>query len=123
MLVAANRSNAAARLDDLRVREESTLPPEIYCRVCCADRLDGRMAARIAVGCQHVGIVLSRYNSSDNPHPSRAGDVGDDMMKLQVHLHQGLLHVLDVSSCVFHEPLPLAQIRTQAGGIRAEAPA
>src|SRR6202166_3645343 len=29
MVVAANRNNAAARLDDLRVREESTLPPEI----------------------------------------------------------------------------------------------
>src|SRR6202034_4296807 len=29
MLVAANRNNAAARLDDLRVREERTLPPEI----------------------------------------------------------------------------------------------
>src|SRR5271169_2012424 len=29
MVVAASRNNAAARLEDLRVREESTLPPEI----------------------------------------------------------------------------------------------
>src|SRR5438270_12899465 len=29
MDVAASRNSAAARLDDLRVREESTLPPEI----------------------------------------------------------------------------------------------
>ena len=29
MVVAASRRSAAARLDDLRVREESTLPPEI----------------------------------------------------------------------------------------------
>src|SRR4030081_460652 len=29
MVVAASRNSAAARLDDLRVREDSTLPPEI----------------------------------------------------------------------------------------------
>ncbi len=31
-------------------------------------------------------------------------------MKLQIHFHQGLLHVLDVGGRVFHEPLPLTQI-------------
>lgn len=68
------------------------------------------MTAHIAVRRQHVGIALARNNRSDNPHPGRAGDVGDNVMKLQVHLHQGLLHVLDVSGCVFHKPLPLPQI-------------
>jgi len=72
----------------------------------------------------HVGIALARDNSPDNPHPSRAGDVRYDVMKLQVHLHQGLLHVLDVGGCVFHKPLPLTQIGAQGYDldIRAEAP-
>jgi hypothetical protein len=30
------------------------------------------------------------------------------MMELQVHLHQGLLHMLDVGGGIFHKPLPLA---------------
>ena len=44
-------------------------------------------------------------------------------MKLQIHLHKSLLHVLDVGDCVFHKPLPLAQIGAQRCdfGIRAEA--
>jgi hypothetical protein len=29
-------------------------------------------------------------------------------MELQVHLHQGLLHMLDVGGGIFHKPLPLA---------------
>jgi hypothetical protein len=46
-------------------------------------------------------------------------------MKLQIHLHKGLLHVLDVGRCVFHEPLPLTQIAAQCCdlGIRTEATA
>jgi len=30
------------------------------------------------------------------PKPGRAGYVGDDVVKLRIHLSQGLLHVLDV---------------------------
>jgi len=33
--------------------------------------------------------------------------------KLQVHLHQSLLHVLDVGGGIFHQPLPLAQISAE----------
>lgn len=44
-------------------------------------------------------------------------------MKLQVHLHQRLLHVLDVGSRVFHESLALPQRGAQSCdlGVRAEA--
>jgi len=35
------------------------------------------------------------------------------MMKLKVHLHQRLLHVLDMGCRVFDEPFPLAQIGPQ----------
>ncbi len=47
------------------------------------------------------------------------------MVQLQVHLHHGFLHMLDVSRCVFHQPLALAQIGPQRSnlGIRLKAPA
>jgi hypothetical protein len=41
-----------------------------------------------------------------DPHAGHAGDIGDNVVKLQVHLHQRLLHVVDMSGCVFHQPLP-----------------
>ena len=34
-------------------------------------------------------------------------------MQLDVHLHQGLLHVLDVRGCILDQPLPLAQVGAQ----------
>ena len=81
------------------------------------------MAAYVTIGCQHVGIPLACNNGSNNPHAGYTRDIGDDMMELQVHLHQGLLHMLDMGSGILHQPLPLAQIRAQGCdlGIRSEA--
>jgi hypothetical protein len=47
------------------------------------------------------------------------------MVKLEVHLHEGLLHMLDMRGRVFHQPLPVTQIGTECGdlGIRAKASA
>lgn len=52
-------------------------------------------------------------------------DVRDDVVKLQVHLHQGVLHVLDMASCVLDQPFPLTQIGAQGCylGIRPKAAA
>src|ERR1700685_3262053 len=67
MLVAANRSSAAARLDDLRVREESTLPPEIL--------LPGARHSQdvkcLAVGHAFKSVPHSptSFNASDGPKP------------------------------------------------------
>src|SRR5712672_4788969 len=67
MVVAASRNNAAARLDDLRVREESTLPPEIL--------LPGARHSH-EVQCLAVGHALRSvphspmsFNASDGPNP------------------------------------------------------
>src|SRR4051794_20031089 len=67
MVVAASRSNAAARLDDLRVREESTLPPEIL--------LPGARQSQ-EVKCLALGHALKSvphspmsFNASDGPNP------------------------------------------------------
>src|ERR1700683_460883 len=67
MLVAANRNSAAARLDDLRGRDESTLPPEIL--------LPGAKHSH-EVKCLAVGHALrsvphspTSFNASDGPNP------------------------------------------------------
>src|SRR4051794_13466276 len=67
MVVAASRSNAAARLDDLRVREDSTLPPEIL--------LPGARQSQ-EVKCLALGHALKSvphspisFNASDGPSP------------------------------------------------------
>src|SRR3981189_571330 len=67
MLWAASRNSAAARLEDLRVREESTLPPEIL--------LPGARHSQ-EVKCLAVGHALKSvphspmsFNASDGPNP------------------------------------------------------
>src|SRR5271168_5564006 len=67
MAVAASRNNAAARLDDLRVREESTLPPEIL--------FPGARHSQ-EVKCLAVGHAIRSvphspmsFNASDGPNP------------------------------------------------------
>ena len=71
-------------------------------------RLDSRVTPSIAMRGQHGRVVLSGDDCADNRHAGHAGDVGYDMMQLQVHLHQSLLHVLDMRRCVIQQPLPLA---------------
>ena len=77
------------------------------------DRLDRGVAARVAIGGQHVRVALAGHDGADDAHPGRARDVRDDVMELQVHLRQRLLHVLDVGGGVVQQPLALAQIGPQ----------
>jgi hypothetical protein len=35
--------------------------------------------------CQHCGITLARKDRADDPQPGRAGDVGNDVVELQIH--------------------------------------
>src|ERR1700733_4064647 len=67
MYVAVNRNSAAARLDGLRVREESTLPPEIL--------LPGARHSQ-EVKCLAVGHALrsvphspTSFSASEGPNP------------------------------------------------------
>ena len=48
-----------------------------------------------------------------NAHPCHPGDVRDDVVELQVHLHQCLLHVLDVGSSVLGHPCAVPEVRLQ----------
>src|SRR5260370_37825609 len=67
MVVAPSRNSAAARLNDLRVREESTLPPEIL--------LPGARHSQ-EVKCLAFGHAFrsvphspTSFNASDGPNP------------------------------------------------------
>ena len=73
--------------------------------------------------CQNLWVALARRDRPDDGHAGNSGDVGHDMMKLQVHLRQRLLHVLNVCRRVIQQPLTLPEIGAQAGhfGLRPEA--
>jgi hypothetical protein len=61
----------------------------------------------------HCGITLARQDCADDPQPSRAGNVGDDVVELKIHLGQRHLHVLDVRGGIFEQTLALAQVGPQ----------
>ena len=60
------------------------------------DRLGRGMAAPVAMGGQHGRVALAGHDGADDAQAGRPGDVRDDVVELQVHLRQRLLHVLDV---------------------------
>ena len=45
---------------------------------------------------QHLRVALAGKDRADDPQAGRAGDVGDDVVELKIHLGQCLLHMLDV---------------------------
>ena len=75
-----------------------------------SDLLLRGMAAPITMGGQHGRISFTRNHGADDPHPGLAGHVGHHVMELDVHLHQRLLHMLDVRRTVVQQALTLAQI-------------
>ena len=60
------------------------------------DRLSTGVAPVIAQVRQRFGVMLAGEDSADDPLASCAGDVGDDVVELKIHLRQCLLHVLDM---------------------------
>ena len=64
---------------------------------------------------QHLGVALAGKNRADDPQAGRASDVGDDVVELEIHLCQRLLHVLDMRCCVLKQTLALTHVGTQLG--------
>ena len=60
------------------------------------DRLNAGVATIMAQARQHLGVTFAGEDGADNPHAGGAGDVGNDVVKLEVHLRQRLLHVLNM---------------------------
>ena len=63
---------------------------------CPLNGLDIGMAAPVAVGGQHTGVTLSGDDSAQDAQAGDPHDVRHHVMHLDIHLHQGFLHVLDV---------------------------
>ncbi|MCY1247055.1 hypothetical protein D9M72_603470 [compost metagenome] len=77
---------------------------------CAANCFEAFLAADVAHCRQLVGVAFASDDGADDPQAGDAGDRGDDMMKLNVHERQRLLHVLDVRSRVVGMLLACAQI-------------
>ena len=60
------------------------------------DRLSTGVATVVAQARQRLRVALAGKDRAYDTQPSRAGDVGDNVVKLKIHLRQRLLHMLDV---------------------------
>src|SRR5262249_54311727 len=60
---------------------------------------------------------------SNNTQARYSGDVRNDMVKLYVHLHESLLHVLYMRDRILDHPLSMTQVRSQLSdaGARSKA--
>ena len=69
--------------------------------------------------------MIAGHDRANNAHARNTSNVSDDVMKLDVHLHQRLLHMLNVGRRVFDQPLAMAQVRAQSHDTvaRPKAPA
>ena len=81
------------------------------------------MAAPITMGGEDGRVSFTRNHGADDPHPGFARHIGHHVIELDVHLHQRLLHMLDVRRTVVEQALALAQIGAQRGqlALRSEA--
>ncbi len=86
------------------------------------DGLLRRTAIGVAEGGQHLWVTLSGDDGADDLHSGLAGDVGEDVVELEVHLGEGLLHMEDVGCAVLDELGAVAQEGAQGAhlGIGAE---
>lgn len=74
------------------------------------DCFGGGFAPHIAMLGEDISIALAGHDGPDDLHAGDTCDVLNDVMQLYVHLHQCLLHVLDVGRRVFQQALALPQI-------------
>ena len=70
---------------------------------------------QVGQGRKHIRVALARHDGTDNPHVGCSSDICHNMMELKVHLHQRLLHVLNVGGGIFDQPLALPHVCAQAG--------
>ncbi len=82
------------------------------------DRVHGGFAVDIPERGENLRITLTVDNGTDDPHACCAGDIGHDVMQLQVHLPQRLLHMLDMRGGIFCQTLSLAHVGAQGGDLR-----
>jgi hypothetical protein len=67
------------------------------------DGLFGGLAAGLAEASQGDRIALTGYHRPQDLLAGNPGDVGEDVVKLQVHLLERLLHMQDVGGAMLDE--------------------
>ena len=79
------------------------------------NRLDGLLASNIAVNGEDLRVADTFNDGPDNLHPRDACDITDNVVELDVHLHQRLLHVLNVRGSVLRRAVAvvIASVDTQ----------
>ena len=68
------------------------------------------VAAVIPQARQHFGIMFAGEDCADDPQSGCACDIGDDMVELEVHLGQRLLHVLNMRGRILEQTLALTYV-------------
>src|SRR5262245_58233269 len=58
-------------------------------------------------------VALACHNAATDSQSCRARDVGHDVVELDIHLQQGLLHMLNVRGGIVQQPFSLAQVGAQ----------
>ena len=62
---------------------------------------------------QHLWIALTGEDGTNDLHSGHAGQIADDVMELDIHLVQGLLHMLNMSTGITGQVVTLAHVRAQ----------
>src|SRR6185437_8663104 len=81
-----------------RLFERKQMLRPVVAGECLCDRLRTGVTTVMAQARQRLRVALSGKDRAYNAQAGRAGDVSDDMVKLNIHLGQRLLHMLDVRS-------------------------
>ena len=68
------------------------------------------VTVRVAQLCQALRIALARHDGFDDGHAGHARDVTHDLGEFEVHLLQGLLHVLNMVGGRGEQHLAVAQV-------------
>ncbi|HYH37991.1 MAG TPA: hypothetical protein VD860_07195, partial [Azospirillum sp.] len=71
--------------------------------------------APISVGGQHRRFTLAIDEGADDLHVGDTREISDDMVELQVHLHQRLLHVLNVRGGIVEQAFAVPEVGAQRG--------
>ena len=76
-------------------------------------RLSVCLAAYVAQRDPYLRIPFTGNNGADDLHAGGAGDIADDVVQLQIHEGECLVHVLDVRGGIVQMPLSGTQVDSQ----------
>lgn len=83
------------------------------------DCLLGFFTPDISVESQPGSVPLSFDNVPNDLHAGCPGYIGNHMMKLEVHLYEGLLYMLNMGCGIFDESFSVTEIGPKTGDLLA----